>query len=138
MPLLEWREAYSMGMPGVDYEHRHLINIINELAGKLEAGADPAETSRYLGDICAAIEAHFALEERTMLEAGYDEYADHKADHENLIEDLHELMDLVATGPVADWRPALAERLEAWFGVHFRTKDPRFHKFLERRGIAHH
>ena len=29
MPLLEWKDSYSVGIAAVDHEHRELIDLIN-------------------------------------------------------------------------------------------------------------
>jgi len=47
----------------------------------------------FLGELYARIAAHFALKEKIMRDNGYDEYHDHKADHERLLDDIRDLMD---------------------------------------------
>jgi hemerythrin len=127
MTLLQWKPAYTLGIPSVDHEHRQLIGLINEAYGHLEGSADPDAIERCLGDICAGIAAHFALEERHMREAGYAEYAAHKEEHEDLLDQIRELMDEFATNPQAG-RATLQKRLADWFGGHFATFDARLHE----------
>jgi hemerythrin len=127
MTLLQWKPAYTLGIPSVDHEHRQLIGLINEAYGHLEGSADPDAIERCLGDICAGIAAHFALEERHMREAGYAEYAAHKEEHEDLLDQIRELMDEFATNPQSG-RATLQKRLADWFGGHFATFDARLHE----------
>ena len=45
---------------------------------------------------------HFALEERIMRDSGYSEYEDHKDDHEELLDEIRDLMDGFATSAATD------------------------------------
>ena len=130
MALIEWRKEFETGIPGVDYEHAHLIELINGLVHTL--GARPPKTlvSDVLGEINAKISAHFALEEKEMRERHYDQYADHKADHERLLDEIREIMDMEDQDPGFDYETEVVARLSRWFTEHFRTKDARFHRMM--------
>jgi hemerythrin-like metal-binding protein len=129
MVLIEWKQEFAVGVPEVDYEHRELIALINELAATLEHQGSEPGVEEFLGEIFAKISAHFALEEKIMRERRYDQYEDHKADHERLLDDIRDIMDDYEDEQRFD-REMLAGRLSAWFGVHFRTKDARLHRHL--------
>jgi hemerythrin len=85
--------------------------------------------NRVLGEIHAHISAHFALEERLMRAARYAEYAQHKDSHEQLLDQIRDLMDSFSADPV-DGRTRLQNSLSNWFGVHFATFDARLHMHL--------
>jgi hemerythrin-like metal-binding protein len=123
---LEWNERYSVGIPAVDHEHREIIELINTLVGRIVESPASEENLEYLGEIYARIAAHFALEEKIMREAGYDEYADHSSDHGRLLDDIREMMDEYEDRRAFD-AEAFVERLDRWFGDHFRTRDARLH-----------
>ena len=129
MSLLAWRSEFSVGVPAVDFEHRELIELINEMHDSLGGEAEPEDIVDFLGEVYAKIASHFALEERIMRERGYDDFAEHKADHGRLLEEIRDIMDEVELEGVFD-EQTLAERLQTWFGDHFRTKDARLHGFL--------
>ena len=133
MPLMEWKDEYLVGVDSVDFEHRELIELINALHANLaESESESGEAvPAFLGEIYTKIAAHFALEEREMRVRGYDEYADHKADHERLLDEIREIMDDYELRGAFD-EETLAARLGDWFGTHFRTKDARLHKHLAR------
>jgi hemerythrin len=129
MVLIDWRKEFETGIPDVDYEHRELIELINTVHDRLQAGADRELIIEQLGEIYARIAGHFALEERIMRDRGYDEYRGHKADHEHLLDEIRDFMDTYEDGEVFD-EEAFARALSDWFTVHFKTKDARFHKRL--------
>ena len=126
MKNLEWRAEFSTGLPEVDHEHRQLIGLIN---GALErsTGADASgpEVMAALGEIHARTTAHFALEERLMLQLEYDQRREHKRDHERLLDEVRQIMDTVEHEAGFD-QDLFTSRLSAWFAEHFRTHDARF------------
>jgi hemerythrin len=128
MAGLEWRAEFATGVADVDHEHRDLIAWIDRTLAAAAAGPRAA-VADHLGEIFARISAHFALEERVMSARSYDQLAEHKRDHETLLEDIREIMDAYEQGD-RTLEERFAERLSDWFGVHFRTHDARFHHAL--------
>ena len=126
MSLLEWKPEYSVGVASMDDEHREMIGLINDVYVKLGATTDAATIEECLEEIFTTISMHFALEERMMRDSGYEEYEDHKDDHEELLDEIRELMDeFVADADKG--ASLLEERLSAWFGRHFSSFDARLH-----------
>ncbi|MFT5500639.1 MAG: hemerythrin [Woeseiaceae bacterium] len=130
MSFLNWRSEYSVGSESVDYEHQQMIALINAIYDEMHERKDVDSIEQFLGDVHAAISAHFALEEREMQRSSYAEYAAHKEDHEDLLDQLRSMMDDVQANP-AHGITKLQERLGAWFEQHFSTFDARLHGKLE-------
>jgi hemerythrin len=126
MSFLEWKAEYSVGAPSIDGEHRHLINLINAVYAELHDCSDPESVERFLGDVYNAIAGHFALEERLMRESGYIEYDAHKDDHEDLLDQIRDMMDALDNDSSAGFA-MLEKYLSNWFGQHFATFDARLH-----------
>ena len=124
--LVEWHDDFALGIPDVDHEHRELIELVNTLYATVLESADPEAPSEFFGNLHANVSAHFALEEKMMRNAGYDEYPAHKEDHEVLLDDIRDLMEELEDGLPADL-DSFAERLQQWFTGHFRTHDARLH-----------
>ncbi len=131
MTLIEWKRQYSLGVPAIDHEHRELVDLINELyasvTGPGSATDSDVTVADFLGELYARVGAHFALEEKIMRDNDYDEYHDHKADHERLLDDVRDLMDDYEDGVYVDMEE-FGKRLDGWFSEHFRTRDARLHK----------
>lgn len=126
MTLIEWREEYSIGIPGVDYEHQQLINLINTASEGLGDASDKTGIISCLGDIYGSISAHFALEERWMEQHNYDDYKAHRADHERLLDEIGEITDEVEASTEFNTEQ-LRKRLNNWFLAHFKSHDARLH-----------
>jgi len=120
---LEWTEAYSIGIAPLDYEHRNLFSSINRLHGELDRHEDVDRIEDTLGEIHARMAAHFALEEKVMRENKYVRYAEHKAEHDALLDDLTEAMVRYVAQPSDEITDDLKGRLTAWILGHVLTRD---------------
>jgi hemerythrin len=129
MALLQWKAHYSVGIEAVDHEHKELIALINRLHDELTGAGTVFSVEAFFGDLLTAISAHFALEERFMREQHYDQLAQHKADHERLLDEIRTMMDDFI-GDAEAGRDDLSARLDAWFSRHFETHDARLHNAL--------
>lgn len=128
MTYIQWRPEFATGIPDVDHEHREMIEWINlTLAACGQASEGKATVTDLLGEIFARISAHFALEEHVMKSRGYDQFVDHKQDHERLLDEIRDIMDEHEAGSLVI-EERLAERLTPWFSDHFRIQDARFHR----------
>jgi len=129
MTLIAWRNEFSVGVDAVDHEHREMIALINELDEAMQDDASQATVVEALGEIYARISAHFALEEKTMRDARYTRLAEHKQDHEQLLDELLDVIDSVDDEGRYD-RADLSRSLDRWFSDHFRTHDAKLHHEL--------
>ena len=127
MSLIEWNDAFNLGIEAVDSEHRALVALINALHDSMAAGAGRAHIVDGLAEIYELVAEHFAREEAYMRETRYMAYAEHKEDHEVLLDDLREIMEQVSSdGQYQEAR--LSDDLQYWFSEHFRTHDARLHR----------
>jgi hemerythrin-like metal-binding protein len=129
MGLLHWEKRYSVGIEAVDHEHRELVDLINRLYDEARTRGSKVAVLGFFGDLFKAISAHFALEERFMGERGYDQFAQHKNDHERLLDEIRDIMEDYETTDVFD-EGLLAQRIDAWFSRHFESHDARLHNRL--------
>ncbi len=129
MILVDWRDELKIGIDEVDFEHHELIRLINALYDHADQKDSCMAVLYFLGEIYEIISTHFALEEKHMLELNYDQYEVHKNDHEQLLNDILDIMSEYRNTSNLDKRK-FSERLNKWFVQHFMTKDARLHKFL--------
>ena len=127
--LISWRDDFALGVAEVDHEHRQLIDVMNQLYQEMLLPNDEGDVSGFLAELEMHISAHFALEERLMQAHGYAEYADHKQDHERLLNQIRDLMDEYEDGVWVDMK-AFSSALADWFSSHFSTFDARLHRQL--------
>jgi two-component system CheB/CheR fusion protein len=82
---LPWHEAYAMGQPTIDGQHRELLILSDTLLDHaLQWGAvDQAEA--LVEDLLAKVEQHFGDEESYMVEVGYPALPAHHEAHQHLL-----------------------------------------------------
>ena len=129
MELLKWKPSYALGIPSVDHEHQEMIVMINRAYGLMAESSSDEAIESCLEDIYAGIASHFALEERHMKQAGYTEYEAHKEQHEDLLDQIRDIMDEYYADPVSGQK-TLQDSLADWFEQHFATFDARLHHKL--------
>jgi hemerythrin len=134
MPLIDWREDYEIGIGAINHEHRELIDLINEMHAGLSGDASPEAAVGFLGELHTQVSSHFALEERMMREAHYHDSDAHKAEHEELLDSIHELMDAYGDGETFNFDERIAGTFRAWFEHHLKGADTRLHQFLDGQG----
>jgi hemerythrin len=127
MSLIEWKDEFNLGIEDVDSEHRDLVVLINTLHDSMLAGASPADIVQGISGIYTLVSTHFEREEAFMRETRYMAYAEHKEDHEVLLDDLREIIDQVRSGD-SYTEARLSDDLQYWFSEHFRTHDARLHR----------
>ena len=121
--LFEWDDSFLIGIEELDHEHKVLIDDINRLHGELARQHEKSEIEKCLGDICARMQAHFALEEHVMKAHGYRFYAEHKREHDELLDSYTDCMMqyLNDTGDASC--ASIEEKLEHWVVNHIVTSD---------------
>lgn len=129
MSLIEWRPEFSVGNVAVDHEHGEMIKLINDLYATMQQPGTQDLILDGLSEIYVQISAHFALEEKIMRDARYADYEPHKKDHEQLLDQLLDIMDGVEEDGSYDEK-RLSASLEHWFSAHFRTHDAKLHRKL--------
>ena len=129
MVLIEWKDEFCVGIPDVDHEHQEIINLINNLHDAMGGENATLSVMDFLGEIYSHVSAHFALEEKIMRTHKYDQYTEHKADHERLLDELRDIMDDYEENAYFSDKE-FAGQVERWFTDHFKTKDARLHKHL--------
>ena len=128
--IIEWKDEYNTGIPLVDDAHRELVELINQLYEHLQAGHSGATVVDFLGELYATIKTHFVEEEEIMDSLKYDELDQHSNEHEQLLDEICQIMFDYQDGVVEDVQ-SLVERLDKWFSVHFRTQDARLQQFID-------
>jgi len=121
--FLEWTDKHRIGIAMLDFEHQDLFRKLDELLQDLLRHDSREIIEDCLGEIHARMEAHFALEERFMREKKYVHYADHKAEHDQLLDDFGEFMARVENDPEFEFTETEQKALLRWVEDHVLTSD---------------
>jgi len=127
--LIEWKDEFSIGIAAVDHEHQQLIVLINELHDAMSGENATITVLDFLGEIHAHIAAHFALEEKIMRALRYDQYEEHKQDHERLLDEISDIMEAWEKHDFYN-DDEFSQTIGSWFTDHFSSMDARLHKHM--------
>ena len=127
-PLFEWSDEYLIGIEELDYEHRDLINRLNELHGELTHYDEKGKIEDCLREIQIRVVAHFALEEHFMLDNNYKNYAPHKKEHDDFLAVVADFIDKFLTDPGLSYGDELEKQLQYWIVNHILTSDQKLAK----------
>ena len=134
MALINWDESLSVGIPGLDEQHRQLINLLNELNDAMKAGKAKDILSTVLKEVIDYTAYHFSTEERHMDTVAFTGTFNHKMEHKKLIDkalSLHKDVDagkLMVTIEVMKF-------LQEWVTGHILGTDRKYTAAFREHGI---
>ncbi len=133
MAFFEWKDAYSVGVPELDDQHRALIEIINSLDAIEREGG---EISRVLDTLDWYVEEHFATEEKLLKQAGYADYEGHQAEHRKFETWLKSTRFYMRNaGPQsAEAAKEVSDYLKDWLAKHILVMDMDYRDLLAPKG----
>lgn len=125
MAFLEWDGGFETGVAAIDYEHRKLVDLLNEIDDGLRDGSPHTEIAGILGEFHSLATAHLALEERFLRKTGDPHLAARCRQHEQLLDQVRDIMDGFEGGgfqgmaslsqALADWLAELMDMDAAFF-----------------------
>ena len=122
MQLFKWTKAHAVYLPQVDAEHRNLFRMAEELHQALRTGTEAARVRELVRPFVAAIEEHFAHEERLMKSAACPDQAWHKLQHDTARKRIKAFADDIEGGSLESPIEML-EYLSRWFKDHVGLTD---------------
>lgn len=141
VPLLDWRNEWTLDVGFMDEDHRHLAALLNRLARdhgvRAEAPgqpiADPGAASLHdaLNALAREVRQHFHREEEVMRTDAYPDFGAHKADHDLLLAELSVLMRELRESGSACLTQAALEGLKDWLMGHVLDFDRPLAEFLK-------
>lgn len=125
---IEWSEAWTVGNEQLDYDHRILLALVNQV-GCPETKSDPIAIEFILDELLGYTATHFAREEAFMARIGYAGLEGHKAIHRTMIAEVRHLRQRLATF-TPNLGADLHDFLSNWLMQHILVEDRRYSLFL--------
>jgi len=129
MKDLKLDEMLCVGIDEIDDDHRRLVELFNMLNHAVTEGVSPDYLAAILEELVNCTVWHFSHEERLMLKYGYDGYADHKEEHQALIESVEELQKKILQAGKLVANEDL-DYLERWLTGHILSDDMKLGAYL--------
>ena len=133
---IEWNDSFLIGIEELDYEHKVLINDINRLHMELARHDEKSEIEKYLGDIYARMQAHFALEERIMKKHEYEFFDEHKREHERLLDSYCGYMIQILNDTEVSFSNPIEDTLRYWVINHILNSDKKMSLMVQEKSFS--
>jgi hemerythrin-like metal-binding protein len=131
---MSWTVELSVGIESIDAQHRELIELLNNIHEARLQGAERATIGKLLTDGLRLTAAHFEHEEKIMKENGFPLLAEHKKEHDSLIDEVKTVAHSFAAGRKVDSQN-VEQFLKAWWIRHIKTSDRACGEFLISKGV---
>jgi hemerythrin len=133
--MFEWNDVYCVNLPTVDSQHKRLFRLAADFHRAILAGTVKATLFQLLENLVQYTQVHFAYEERLMEQAGYPEFAAHKAQHEELARRVREFQKDFEEGRIATGI-TLLQFLKEWLQNHIKDSDRKFAPYVKAKAAA--
>lgn len=136
MTPFRWRDNLSLDVPAVDKDHKHLIDLLNQIHYMALAGDDHEAVGAVIDELVQYTATHFTREEMLMRLSGYPGYKLHQKIHDalrNRVADLYaEFRRAPGTFDVQQFYRFLAE----WLTMHILGEDMKIKPYVEKLAEA--
>lgn len=134
---VEWNDSLHTGVADIDYQHRILVNTLNDLAAKLSDSPNHQRIEQISRDLLAYAIYHFETEEELIKRYGYDtaepeEAHIHVQQHRSFSDRVVALRAEARDGK-SESQVALLAFLKDWLLNHICTTDQRLGKFINAK-----
>jgi len=123
MDFVTWTNAYKVGVPFVDSDHKILVDLINQANACIDKRAESAMLASVLGTLFDYTEYHFSREEKLMELAGYDGLETHKLIHRSLAGQVYEIDLRFRKNPDNISAKEVRDFLNSWLLEHISGHD---------------
>ena len=130
--MIAWSEAFSVGNPLLDSDHRILIDLLIQLFDATDTGQSRDVIGSVLSALSEYAEHHFRREEAMMAASGYPDMDSHKAEHRRLEAHVREVFGRYRAGERGALDEQVVELLKKWLTEHIQVTDKSYRPWVER------
>lgn len=135
MPVITWKDEYSVGVAEIDKHHKKLISMINELYFAMNNDRGQKLVTTIIADMVAYAQMHFAREEEYMRQAEYLGLLQHFREHENFVKKAQELKQRSEEGEFV-LSLEVIRFLSDWLKQHILQTDMKYVPTFKEKGIC--
>ena len=125
MSSFNWTDHFVTGLPTVDEQHRHLVDLVNDYGRLLsDGGLAAADPEALLGELYKYADEHFRDEDVLMRERAVDprHFEAHKEEHQRFLADVGLIAGRVLAGDT-EAAKSLLDFLMHWLAYHILVQD---------------
>ena len=130
--MFPWNKNFETGIHEIDAQHKHLVEILNQLAFYLGHRAESDDLNAIFEELFAYADYHFKSEELiwdSYLKDDEDVISHHQT-HDSFIAEVVKLKKEEATQPIDDVIENILKFLSRWLAIHILNTDTRMAKIV--------
>jgi hemerythrin len=127
MHSFEWTEKCSVGIPELDAQHRHLIELLGELLKGMQAPDSKGIDAAAFKELNRYAEWHLHREELVLRVRHYPGYAEHKVEHDNY---RKKLAALESQSERPDFNVRITNFVSEWWRFHVMGSDQDYARYF--------
>lgn len=131
MALILWKDSYSTHVKEIDQQHKHLIDLINQLHDAMRQGASQEVCYDTLKELVDYTDYHFKTEEKLFDQLNYPQKAKHKAEHDKLRAQAIDHLTHFKEKPLVN-TIEIMHFLGDWLNHHILGNDIQFGEFIKQ------
>ena len=135
MPLMNWKEEFSVNVRSFDAQHKKLIDLINQLHEAMTRGRGKDVMERVIGELVMYTKFHFTNEEDLMRDTGFPGLERHQQLHAELTRQVMEFQSAFTAGRTT-LSVNLMVFLQEWLTNHIQGTDKQYSAFLKAKGVS--
>ncbi len=129
MPVINWNDCYSVGIPQIDEHHQHLFFLVNQTYDKFISRDSAKNLAALFDELIDYATYHFSMEEHWMRESNYPELAIYQKEHGIFSKRVGELQSCYHEGEVHLSLEVLSF-LHNWLSTHILQSDAAYGCFV--------
>ncbi len=135
MPLMEWKDQYSVNIKEMDEQHKKLVEIINKHSIAVKSKEEREVLKNTIEGLLDYIEVHFNREEELMMQHDFSEYNAHKEEHSYLTQEVLNLYMRFMKGD-EDTAFMVVSLMNHWLFNHICNEDKKYGEYLNSKGVT--
>lgn len=135
MAYFEWADDMVIDHGPIDTDHRHLVDLVNQLHTATSQGRGQEVVAKILESLIAYTAEHLQREEHLMASVDFRDLERHKSGHAKFVDDLRDLQKKYQNGSITV-ASQLSTVLRDWLSLHIRRNDKELRRFIQKKGAG--
>jgi len=136
---LVWAEEYNSGIGQIDYQHKKLLSIINQLNLTYRVDSEKSTLNGILSSVKKYAACHFEVEEYMMVKLQFKDYSQHVLLHTYFLDKIHYFDKAInnseSSENLSDIQVEMIKFLNEWFQVHMLSEVKAIRDVRLERGV---
>ncbi len=131
MEKLQWSEDIELGITVLDYQHKKIVNLINDLIDEIEIDSSISISSYIGNELVEAVRHHMEYEESLLEELNYTDLDNHKQIHKNYIDKINRFEKDIQNSD-EESIVEFIDFLKSWWVHHIIEEDFKYKNFFKQ------